>query len=170
MDCWEPEAAFKQCATMERDGHVHLNPSYRGRLRFDPHNLAAVALLVQEDAGAVRWFYVRRDGGMAPVMMYDNGPEDFPDGLARSPVGGKIGYIDRNLKLVIPAIYDGAYPFENGIAVVCRDCTLVSGGGHSWYERGVWGCIDRSGNELAPFRPSEKSQPFSGLCATREKR
>jgi hypothetical protein len=91
-----------------------------------------------------QWYKVRRDGGAAPVMTVDNWAEPFSDGRARSQVGGKIGYIDRYLKLVVPARYDGAFPFERGVAVVCVGCKLVSDGEHTHYEGGMWGCIDRS--------------------------
>jgi hypothetical protein len=164
VDCWEPDAVFKQCAKLGPDGKFHLEPSYRARLRFGPHDLAAVNLLGVAGAEKGRWFYVRSDGVMAPVMTYDAGPEDFPEGLARSPVGERIGYIDRTLKLVIPARYDGAYPFEQGAAVVCLGCAVVSHGGHSWYEGGEWGCIDPGGNELAPFRSWEKGLASRALC------
>jgi hypothetical protein len=89
------------------------------------------------------------------VMAMDNGADSFADGLARSPVGGKIGFIDRNLALVIPARYDGAFPFADGWAVVCIGCKLVTEGEHSWYAGGSWGCIDRHGHERAPFKPDQ---------------
>jgi hypothetical protein len=101
---------------------------------------------------------------MAPVMVYDNGPDEFPDSLARSPVGQKVGYIDRRLRLVIPAKYDGAFPFQHGVAVVCLGCTVVSDGDHSWYEGGAWGCIDRRGRELKPFKPWQQGQRFDAVC------
>ena len=95
-----------------------------------------------------------------PVETMDNGPDYFKDGLARSPVGGKIGYIDRKLNLVIPATYDGAYPFKDGVAVVCTACQIVSDGEHDWYEGGQWGRIDRKGRVVTPFRPWVKGQRF----------
>ena len=93
----------------------------------------------------------------------DNGPDYFEDGLARSRIGGKVGYIDRKLNLVIPATYDGAYPFKDGVAVVCTACTYVSDstateGERGWYEGGQWGRIDRSGRVVSPFRLWVKGQ------------
>ena len=92
---------------------------------------------------------------MAPVMIMDNWPEDFSNGLARSPVGNKIGYIDRSLKLVIPARYDGAFPFEHGTARVCTGCTTQTAGEHSYYAGDRWGCIDRHGRAVGPLRRRE---------------
>ncbi len=114
--------------------------------------------------GPAGWFYVRRNGPMAAVMTYDNGPDAFVDGRARSQVGEKIGYIDRTLKFVISARYDGAYPFEHGAAVICIGCIRASDGEHGWYEGGSWGCIDRHGRNVKPLVPLQKDQSFDQLC------
>jgi WG repeat protein len=162
-DCWEPERTFKQCATTGSDGKPLLKPSYLARLRYDRHGLASVKLFNATDKRKARWFYVRRGGVSVPVETMDNGPDYFEDGLARSPVEGKIGYIDRKLNLVIPAAYDGAYPFRDSVAVVCTDCTIVydraiSEGEHSSYAGGQWGRIDRRGRVVSPFRSWETYQ------------
>ena len=139
---------FEHCAWSDAAGQIHLKLKHQLALGFDRHGLASVNI-----GGG--WYYVRRGGRLAPVMMMDNWAEPFADGLARSPVGSKIGFINRNLALVIPARYDGAYPFEHGRAEVCIDCRLSSDGEHSWYEGGRWSCIDRDGREREPCRPGE---------------
>ncbi|TWA98592.1 WG repeat-containing protein [Bradyrhizobium stylosanthis] len=154
FDCWEPELDIDHCAASGPDGRPRLTNSYLSRLRFDSNGLARV-LLYGTGKKKGRWFYTRRGGPLVQVETYDNGPDDFVDGRARSPVGGKVGYVDRNLDLVIPAIYDGAYPFEKGLAVVCRGCAQVSDGSHHWYEGGEWGRIDPKGQVIAPFLPWE---------------
>ena len=57
-------------------------------------------------------------------MTMDNGAEPFSEGFARSPVDGKIGFINLNLALVIPARYDGALPFQDAGAEIKIDCRL----------------------------------------------
>lgn len=47
----------------------------------------------------------------------------FSGGLAVLYTGGKEGYIDRKGKIVIPVIYDHAFPFINGIATVVLNST-----------------------------------------------
>ena len=141
---------FEHCAWSDATGHFHLKREHLLSLEFDRHGLAGVNI----DGG---WYYVRRDGRLAPVMMMDNWAEDFADGLARSPVGGKIGFIDRNLVLVIPARYDGALPFEHGWAQVCVECKLTSDGEHSWYVGGRWRCIDHHGHERAALSATRGS-------------
>jgi hypothetical protein len=136
----------EHCAWSDPGGQVHLKRHHLLALDFDRHGLASVNI----NGG---WHYVRRDGRLAPIMAMDNGAEPFADGLARSPAGGKIGFIDRDLVLVIPARYDGALPFQHGQAEVCIECKLVTEGEHSRYIGGRWGCIDRHGRERKPFTP-----------------
>ncbi|PVX30923.1 WG repeat-containing protein [Sphingomonas pokkalii] len=112
----------------------------RKRLHFDRHGLAAVAIGDQ-------WFYYDRKGAAAPVMVMDNGAEAFADGRARSRADGKIGFIDRSLRLVIPRRYDGALPFADGLAAVCIGCTLQRDGEYHHFAGGRWLCVDRTGRE-----------------------
>lgn len=137
---------FEHCARSDAAGHSHLRHQHLLALDFDGRGLASVNI----DGG---WYYVRRGGRSAPVMTTDNAAEPFSEGLARSPVGGKIGFIDLHLALVIPARYDGALPFQDAGAEVCIDCKLVSHGEHSSYEGGRWACIDHHGHEREPFSP-----------------
>jgi WG containing repeat len=132
------------CASADAAGHIHLKRQHLRALDFDRQGLASVYI-----GGG--WRYFSRDGRSAPVMTMDNGADSFADGLARSPVGAKVGFIDRNLTLVIPPRYNGALPFENGSAAVCVDCKLTSEGEHSSYDGGRWTCIDRHGHERQPF-------------------
>jgi hypothetical protein len=157
FDCWEPERTVKQCAATGPDGRPRLKRSYLARLRYRD-GLASVLLFNETDKQNAQWFYVRRGVIPMPVEKMDNGPDYFEDGLARSRVGGKIGYIDRKLNLMIPATYDGAYPFRDGVAVVCTACTIAGDGEHSWYVDGQWGRIDRRGRVVSPFRSYETYQ------------
>ena len=102
-----------------------------------------------------QWYYVRPGGASQPVMTFENWADEFHSGLARSEVAGKIGYVDRRLRLVLPRIYDGAFPFEKGRAVVCFGCTKRIDGEHSFYAGGSWACIDPRGREIRPRREAE---------------
>ena len=163
FDCWEPERTSKQCAATGPDGRPRLKQFYSARLRYNRQGLASVMLFNATDARKYQWYYVRRGIAPVPVETMDNGPDYFEGGLARSPVGSKLGYVDRKLNLVIPAIYDGAYPFKDGVAVVCTGCSYVADstateGERGWYEGGQWGRIDRKGRVVSPFRPWEKGK------------
>jgi hypothetical protein len=99
-----------------------------------------------------QWYYViRNTEKLVAVMTYDNGPDWFSNDRARSPDGKKIGYIDQKLNSVIPAIFDGAFPFNNRKAVVCNGCSVKTDGEHASYVGGQWACIDIKGRLIIPF-------------------
>jgi len=138
---------FEHCARSDAAGHFHLKHRHLLALDFGRNGLASVNI----DGG---WYYARRDGRLVPVMTMDNGADPFSEGLARSPVGGKIGFINRNLALVIPARYDGALPFGDAGAEVCIGCKRVSHGEHSEFEAAAGLAsinMATSGNRSAPI-------------------
>jgi len=139
-------------------GTIEFNPARVRDLAFGASGLADVNVSGQ-------WYYIHRDGGSAPVMTFDNWADEFHDNRARSQLGGKIGYIDRRLRLVLPRIYDGAFPFERGRAVVCFGCTRETDGEHHYYAGGEWTCIDTSGRELiAPRQRVEAGRAGRTTC------
>lgn len=144
LGCTYPSRSQKELVTApdcaRRDGSLTFNPARLSDFAFKRG-------LIDVNIGG-EWYYVRRDGASQPVMTYDNWADEFHSGLARSEVGGKIGYVDRKLRLALPRIYDGAFPFEKGRAVVCFGCTKENDGEHSFYRGGDWTCIDTRGREL----------------------
>jgi hypothetical protein len=68
-------------------------------------------------------------------------PYNFTDGLAIAInyIGGNYltGFINKNLEIVIPFQFDGAYPFKNGFSIVEKN--------------GLKGIIDTRGNILVPL-------------------
>lgn len=84
---------------------------------------------------------------------------------------GRFGYLDKNLKVVIPAVYKVCLPFQQGLAGVKKDSTwgFIDRQGHTAipfvYEdaysfqngraavsiKGLWGMIDVHGNAIVPF-------------------
>jgi hypothetical protein len=151
---------FDRCAWIDTAGRAHLTRYHLARL--DYRRVGSATVNIDE-----KWYRFRRDGRSAPVMVMDNWAEDFSNGLSRSPVGGKIGFIDRSLKLVIPARYDGAFPFDHGYAMVCTGCTIRRDGAYSTWRGGIWGCIDRRGHELAP---QVATAQMSDTCPRRRQR
>jgi len=80
------------------------------------------------------------------VISDDHGEADrFHEGLARTRIGGKIGFFDKNLDLVLPAIYDFAFPFHHGISEICVGCKEVKDGEYSILTGGKWKRINRQG-------------------------
>jgi len=136
---------FKGCAAQADDGTIQLAPAHRAKLDFDKGGLATVHV-------GKSFHYVARDGRSAPVMTMDNGADPFVNGRARSEWNGKIGYVDRSLRLVIARRYDGAMPFEKDLAEVCTGCVLTGDGEHHWYTGGTWLRVDAAGREMAGKR------------------
>lgn len=54
--------------------------------------------------------------------FFDNSPDEVHEGLIRIKKGDKIGFADFNGRIVIEPIYDDAYWFENGYAIVGFKC------------------------------------------------
>ena len=97
------------------------------------------------------WLYVDRD--QRPVLrpfLYDNGPDYYEEGLARFVDNGKMGFHNEALHIVVPAVYDFAFPFENGEAKAGMNCTFHPIGEHSSVSCQHWETLRN------PMRPNGK--------------
>lgn len=132
----------------ERIGHdtLKVDSALLKKLQFDENDLAAIRF-----SDAV--FYINRSGKTASTIYFDNGPDYFVEGLARTTQNGKMGFIDTNLEVVIPPTYDFATPFHNGIADVCNGCTKQHIGEHWKMTGGSWGKINLHGEIVSPLTP-----------------
>ena len=90
--------------------------------------------------------------GTAPALPFDNGPDYFVEGLARTIRDGKVGFVDDRLELVVPRRWDFAFPFEKGLARVCSGCSIErdEADSHGSLSGGAWGMIDRAGRIVVP--------------------
>jgi hypothetical protein len=83
------------------------------------------------------------------MVMFDNGPEPFNEGLARVFRDGKMGYANKFGQVVIPCIYDYAKWFDKGVAQVTFDAAIyLDGDEHRKVESNEWFSIDKSGQPL----------------------
>lgn len=83
------------------------------------------------------------------LVMFDNGPESFHDGLLRVLRNGKMGYANRFGQIVIPCIYDYAKWFDNGQAeVTFKAKEYLDMEEHRRVESDEWFIIDRKGNKI----------------------
>lgn len=98
------------------------------------------------------WHYRRRDGRMALMVSFDNGPDPFEQGVARARIDGHLAYVDRRLRVRIRTAFDQGTPFEHGRATVCAGCVeqRIDQGEHSILTGGRWGVIDRRGRIVVP--------------------
>lgn len=136
--------AHGRCAT-ERDGTLAIAAGHLAALDFDD---GLAALLVGNT-----WYYALPDGRTAAVISLDNGADVFSQGLARTTVSGRVGFIDRTLRIAIGARFDFAWPFHRGIALVCMGCQNAApdAAGHTSVVGGRWGYIDKSGEPVVPI-------------------
>jgi len=130
-------------------------------LHFDWHGLAQVR---SDEDPRLLWMYVNRKGRVvvSGVPNVDNWAEEFSNGLVRTIVNEKYGFANRQGKIVIKPVYDGASPFEHGYGKVCNQCRevcAVPGGtaelesmpgcDHRFMDGGEWFKIDKKGHIVA---------------------
>ena len=111
---------------------------------YDRHGHA----LVMDQQG---WVYV--DRAQRPVLrpfLYDNGPDYYEEGLARFVDNGKMGFHNEALHIVVPAVYDFVFPFENGEAKAGTNCAFHREGEHSSVTCQYWETLRN------PMRPDSR--------------
>lgn len=133
-----------ECARRDADGEIVLRA---GALQVADGSAAVHAVVVEGEL-----LFALDSGTTAPALMFDNGADDFVEGLARSPRDGKVGFVNRRLELVVPRAWDFAFPFEDGVARVCTGCEARrrEGDEHSEVAGGHWGYVDRAGRVVVP--------------------
>jgi hypothetical protein len=148
----DPESLHRNCAAVSGDGSVRILARHLRAIEFNADGLAT--LNVKERG----WFYVRRNGRALEVLAEDNGADDFVEGLVRGRRHGKVGFFDRSFRMVLPPTYDFAWPFENGLAMVCSGCreqpATSDPDQHVLLDGGLWGYIDHHGRAVIPVKYS----------------
>jgi hypothetical protein len=148
----EDEAVIPACADTLVDGQTRVRREALEKLSFNADGLAPALI----DGVLV---FVSRHGKTAPAFPFDNGVDCFVEGFARTLKAGKIGFVDKDLDEAVPAIWDFAYPFDQGVAVVCDGCRAVPAGEHFSMEGGRWGYIDVRGRIVVPVEQTRTQLP-----------
>ncbi len=138
-----------QCGQSIDQDTFQLNKSHLNNIYFSKNGLASVIY-----EGAI--FYVSKTGKVVRTLFYDNGADYYVEGLARTISNGKYGYIDQQLNIVIIPKYDFAFPFINGIAIICTDCKSEADGEHKIMVGGKWGVINKAGKLVMPLKNGKK--------------
>lgn len=95
--------------------------------------------------------YDRKGTFLYKPFLYDNGPDYFSEGLRRLVKNGKVGFADRNGKIVIPAEHDFASPFNYGYAAFCDGCDWEkTNDEHRSIVGGKWGVMNTKGQTVQP--------------------
>jgi|SRR5579862_391357 len=134
------------CVRVGVDGSRSIAARYLKELRYGTSDLAGVR-------GVDGWMYVDRRGRVVitGVPTFDNGPDEFQDGLVRFVKNHKYGFADQNGKIVIAPRYDGAMPFEKGRAKVCLGCVETCADHeceHHVFSGGEWLSVGKNGVTL----------------------
>lgn len=138
-----PTDTLPHCAFREPNGDIVVRLESLENAPFGDDGVAVVGI-----EGAL--FYVNAKGRTVPALPFENGADYFVEGVARTRVGGKIGFVDATLEVVISPQWDFAFPFHRGLAVVCNYCTARPVGEHAEIQGGLWGYIDRNGDVVVP--------------------
>lgn len=85
------------------------------------------------------------------MLPFDNGGDEFAEGLVRSRQQGKVGFYNAQLRAVIIPQFDFAWPFKEGKALVCNGCNTRRDGEHTSMIGGQWFYIDKSGARISPI-------------------
>ncbi len=112
------------------------------------HSVHGVTMTIEEG----EWACFDKSGRrLATILRFDNGPDYAVEGFIRYKDGSKIGFVDEACKIRIGAARDFAFPFSDGLAVVCEGCRSQSDGEHEMMTGGQWGYIDRTGRVVVPL-------------------
>jgi len=138
------------CAELQGEDTLLLYPEHFKKLDFEHENPLTIYVTGEQEP---KVFYVSTDGKIAHMLYFDNGADYFEEGLARTVAKNKIGFIDSNLTLIIPAQYDFAFPFKDGKARVCNGCAPEeTDDEHQSIVGGKWGLIDKHGVLIEPMK------------------
>lgn len=130
----------------DAQGKVVLSPRFAVAQEFTAGGMACGA----DNSG---WLCIDGNGTeLLRPFVFDNGPDEFSEGLARFVEADKFGFFDAAGDKKIPARFSFALPFAGERAAFCDGCTkqCEAGGEHCSMSGGKWGQIDKSGAVVVP--------------------
>ena len=96
----------------------------------------------------VGFFWVRADGLARATPTFDNWADYYCHGLTRTLQGQKVGFMNRQLEIVVPPTYSFASPFQGGQAAVCNECREQRTGEHTAISCAKCRIVDTQGHML----------------------
>lgn len=141
------DPATETCGYKNSRGETVIQPGKYSQCFTERFNTYAIVYVPEVGVVAID----RQEQVLYEVFLFDNGPDEPAEGLFRIMQSGKIGYADAKTgQVVIEPAFDGAFPFENGMAKVGIGCTTEADGEHFSWTGGAWKYIDRNGQEVTP--------------------
>ncbi len=140
------------CIEVLSDGSVQLTQEALKKMEFGKDGLASVLVSLRNN----QCFWANKDGRVKKTLCFDNGSDYFKMGLTRHiGANGKMGFMNKELIIVIKPIYDFVSPFRDKVSHVCNGCKSVpikkhnhEGCNHTILQGGKWAIIDKAGNKL----------------------
>lgn len=130
----------------DKEGMVRIKPQFVIANDFSSSGIAAVV----DSAG---WAYIDTVGNVIiRPFIYDNGPDYFSEGLARFTMDGKFGFFDEAGRIIIKSRFDFAFPFSEGLSVICFGCKERKEDEHHVIEGGAWGYINNKGEVVIDIK------------------
>lgn len=116
-----------------------------------------------EEKNAWGYVYDRKGNFLYRPFAYDNGVDYFSEGVRRFVKNGKVGFADRNGKVIIEAKHDFASPFQYGYAAYCDGCDWEkTQDEHKAIVGGTWGVMDFKGQIAQPVAKSANTVEVNG--------
>ncbi|WP_326984151.1 WG repeat-containing protein [Chryseobacterium sp. MYb264] len=111
------------------------------------------------------WGYVydRKGNFLYRPFLYDNGADYFYEGVRRFVKDGKVGFVDRNGKVVIKPEHDFVSRFNYGYVTFCDGCDWEkTEDEHKAIVGGTWGVMNYKGEIVQPVAKSSNTVEIEG--------
>jgi hypothetical protein len=123
-DLWESfyDAKTELIGFKDTDQNVKISPKFNSGFTVAKRFDKIIAVTEQVDSNNYSSYYLLKNGnqiGKDSIYLWDNSPDCESEGKIRfrDNKTDKVGFFDKNGYVVIPAIYNDAQPFRNGVAI-----------------------------------------------------
>ena len=143
-------------------GLVVIEPQFVQAKEFNEQGIALVY-------DAIGWAYINVLGNtvIRPVLI-ENAPEEFSSELCRFYQSRRFGFFDKWGRIVVPAQYEFALPFKEGMAAVCEGGKVVYDGKKYTCQGGKWGYINAKNEVVVKPKYDEATDFENGKAKVRD--
>lgn len=141
-------------------GQIAIKPKYEHVLGTDTlYDFAFVTL-------NYKWVAInKQDSIILTPYIFDNGPDYFENGLFRFVENNKIGFANSKGRKIIPAQFDFASPFSEGLAAFSVGGKMEKWDEeHSTWNGGLWGFINKKGQVVIKPKYTNAYNFENGHC------
>jgi hypothetical protein len=165
---------IRKCSSMELEPNKcgYMNSSGKMIIPFGKYTFCYTEMFdkmaIVSVKGKPGFFAInRKEIFLFEVLTYDNGPDEFNEGLIRIKKNGKIGFANEKGEILINPQFDAAMPFSKGYAAICIGGINEKQGEYIVRNNGKWGLIDKSGRFI--LKPVyEDLKNFEGKIEVKE--